>query len=188
MSFRIESAAQRSTSFVTPGESFLILASSATLRKHLSDSYWCEAMQQVCSGQLEGVALRYTGENLVMLQFLPPSISPAGYRYPIFMSIPVEFMVPTSESAVTAPNNSDLHGSFGAATTSSAHSNSSSTEGKSPTTAMMMPRLCVVCGRYNVPAMLLRSHGWKCKECKGKKSDPRLRQEMDKLKGRLRSR
>lgn len=46
-------------------------------------------MEQVCDGKLQGVAVRYTGDNLVMLQFRPSTLSPSGYRYPLYMSIPV---------------------------------------------------------------------------------------------------
>ncbi|KAK7200732.1 hypothetical protein NESM_000131000 [Novymonas esmeraldas] len=186
MSVRIEKQPVRNSSFATPGESYLVLASSASLRKHLTDSYWCTAMEQVCSGKLEGIAVRYTGDNLVMVQFRPTNLSPAGYRYPLFMSIPIEFLVPVSENAFHVPATSDLQGSFGTATTSSFHSRSSS-ESRSPTAGATLPKLCVVCGRFNTPAMLLRPHGWKCKECKGKKSDTRLRQEAQKLRDRRKS-
>jgi hypothetical protein len=187
MSFRIERSRARNSSFATPGESYLILASSASLRRHLSDSYWCEAMEQVCSGKLEGVAVRYTGDNLVMLQFRPLTLSPAGYRYPLFMSIPIEFLVPAKESAFGMVGGSDLQGSFGTASVSSFQSVTDS-DSKSPTTAVSMPKLCVVCGRFNVAEMVQRPHGWKCKECKGKKSDPRLRQELQKLRERQKPR
>lgn len=180
MSFRIERAPPRNSSFATPGESFLILAPSASLRKHLSDSYWCAAMELVCDGQLEGVAVRYTGENLVMLQFRPPTLSPAGYRYPVSMSIPLEFMVPISTSTVNLAS-TELQGSFGTASTSSHRSTASSSDGRSPNGPAVLPKLCVVCGRYNMPGMVQRSHGWKCKECKGKKSSVKLRQEAQKL-------
>ncbi|CAM38540.1 conserved hypothetical protein [Leishmania braziliensis MHOM/BR/75/M2904] len=186
MSFCIEKQPARNSSFPTPGESYLILASSASLRKHLTDSYWCEAMEQVCAGKLEGIAVRYTGENLVMVQFRPTNLSPAGYRYPLFMSIPIEFLVPVAESAFTIPATADLQGSFGTATTSSFHSQSSS-EDRSPTHGSTLPRLCVVCGRFNVPGMTHRAHGWKCKECKGTKSDNRLRKEAQKLRKRMRT-
>ncbi|KPA82300.1 hypothetical protein ABB37_03401 [Leptomonas pyrrhocoris] len=181
MSFQIEKVAVRNSSFATPGESYLILANSASLRRHLTDSYWCDAMDQVCSGKLKGVAVRYTGENLVLLQFRPLTLSPAGYRYPLFMSIPIEFLVPATESAFAIGGGSDLQGSFGTASASSVQS-ASDTDSKSPTTGAAMPKLCVVCGRFNTPEMVQRPHGWKCKECKGKKSDQRLRQELQKLK------
>lgn len=186
MSFRIEKQPVRNSSFATPGESYLVLASSASLRKHLTDSYWCDAMEQVCAGRLEGVAVRYTGENLVMVQFRPTTLSPAGYRYPLFMSIPIEFLVPVAGSAFNIPSASDLHGSFGTATTSSMHSRSSD-EGRSPAQGGALPKLCVVCGRFNVPGMISRPHGWKCKDCKGHKSDNRLRLEAQKLRDRMRA-
>ncbi|KAG5493218.1 hypothetical protein GH5_01958 [Leishmania sp. Ghana 2012 LV757] len=185
MPFRIEKQSPRNSSFAAPGESYLILASSASLRKHLTDSYWCEAMEQVCFGKLEGVAVRYTGDNLVMVQFRPTSLSPAGYRYPLFMSIPIEFLVPVAESIFNVPVTSDMQGSFGTVTTSSVHSRSSSEDRSSHAAAL--PRLCVVCGRYNLPGMVRRLHGWKCKECKGTKSDNRLRLEAEKLRKRLRA-
>ncbi|KAG5468284.1 hypothetical protein LSCM1_02263 [Leishmania martiniquensis] len=186
MPFRIEKQSPRNSSFATPGESYLILASSASLRKHLTDSYWCEAMEQVCFGKLEGVAVRYTGDNLVMVQFRPTNLSPAGYRYPLFMSIPIEFLVPLAESIFSASGTADLQGSFGTATTSSVQSRSGS-EDRSSSNVAVLPRLCVVCGRYNIPGMIHRAHGWKCKECKGTKSDSRLRQEAEKLRKRLRA-
>ena len=183
MSFQIERKVACNSSFATPGESYLILANSASLRRHLTDSYWCEAMDQVCSGKLEGVAVRYTGDNLVMLQFRPPTLSPSGYRYPLFMSIPIEFLVPLSESAFGMTGGSELQGSFGTASASSFQSVTDSDSG-SPTPMGTMPKLCVVCGRFNTPEMVQRPHGWKCKECKGKKSEPSLRQELQKLRER----
>ncbi|KAG5493978.1 hypothetical protein JKF63_01811 [Porcisia hertigi] len=180
MSYRIDEKPVPKSSFATPGESYRILASSASLRKHLTDSYWCDAMEQVCAGKLEGVAVRYTGENLVLLQFRPTNLSPAGYRYPLFMSIPIDFLVPVAERALHIPSSSDLQVSFGTATTSSFLSGSSS-EGRFPANGLTMPRLCVVCGRFNIPGMIHRRHGWKCKECKGKKSEERLRLESQKL-------
>ncbi|KPI90494.1 hypothetical protein ABL78_0424 [Leptomonas seymouri] len=187
MPFQIEKAVMRNSSFATPGEAYLILANSASLRRHLTDSYWCDAMDQVCSGKLVGIAVRYTGENLVLLQFRPTTLSPAGYRYPLFMSIPIEFLVPATESALGIVGGSDLQGSFGTASASSFQSMTDS-DSKSPTTMGAMPKLCVVCGRFNVPEMVLRPHGWKCKECKGKKSELRLRQELQKLNDRLKPR
>ncbi|EPY31411.1 hypothetical protein STCU_02624 [Strigomonas culicis] len=176
MSFRIEKKAH-SSSFMTPGESYMIYASSASLRKHLSDSYWCEAMQQVCDGKLSGVAVRYTGENLVFMQFRPHTLSPAGYRYPLFMSIPVEFLVPCDQNAAKNYNNSpNLYGSFSSSVNSDDSKPSSPLTGKAT-----LPKLCVVCGRYNMPTMIMRPHGWKCKECKGKKSDPALRLKVTEL-------
>ncbi|GET92303.1 hypothetical protein, conserved [Leishmania tarentolae] len=186
MPFQIEKQPARNFAFATPGESYIILASSASLRKHLTDSYWCEAMEQVCAGKLEGVVVRYTGDNLVMVQFCPTNLSPAGYRYPLFMSIPTEFLVPLAESTFNIPPTSDLHGSFGTATTGSFHSRSSS-EGRSTSNGATIPKLCVVCGRFNVPGMMHRAHGWKCKECKGMKSDSRLRQEAQKLRKRMKA-
>lgn len=187
MSYQIERAAARNSSFATPGESYLILANSASLRRHLTDSYWCEAMDQVCSGKLQGVAVRYTGDNLVMLQFRPSTLSPSGYRYPLFMSIPIEFLVPATESAFSMVGGTDLQGSFGTASASSFQSVTDS-DSKSPTAGGAMPKLCVVCGRFNTAEMVQRPHGWKCKECKGKKSDLRLRQELQKLRERSKPR
>lgn len=199
MSFSIEHLAARNSSFVTPGESFLVLASAASLRKHLSDSYWCEAMEEVCDGRLQGVAVRYTGDNLVMVQFRPHRLSPAGYRYPLFMSIPVDFLVPESLSAVSMAGPSELQGSFGTATTSSHRSNASShcdaplryassryasPKGTPPATSAL-PKLCVVCGRYNVPGMVSRRHGWKCKVCKGKHSSAKMREAAQRLQAQL---
>lgn len=166
--------------FVTPGDSYRILAPSASLRKHLTDSYWCDAMEEVCDGKLEGVAVRYTGENLVMLQFRPKRISPAGYRYPLFMSIPIEFMVP--EHNPSNLNGDVVPGGNGTAANNSCRSTSSSNDSpnRAHSTLDPMPKLCVVCGRYNLPG-IHRHHGWKCKECKGQKSLPRLREKAHQL-------
>ncbi|CAD2214969.1 hypothetical protein AGDE_03286 [Angomonas deanei] len=189
MSFRIEKGASaQNSSFATPGESYCILASSSSLRKHLSDSYWSEVMDQVCSGKLTGVAVRYTGERLVFMQFRPSTLSPAGYRYPLFMSIPFEFLVPTTASAAQSlmTQGVNLQGSFGSNTASFESDTSrgaSKDKGKDKDKEKeSLPPLCTVCGRYNIPSMVFRPHGWKCKECKGKKSEPFLRQEALKLK------
>lgn len=180
MVYRIENS-QRNSSFATPGEAYVILASSAALRTHLTDSYWCTAMEQVCEGKLQGVAVRYTGENLVLLQFRPDIISPAGYRYPLYMSIPIEFMVPVCASTLGAMS-IDTHDSFGT-TSSSVPSTSSSLDGQhgGNTGPSALPKLCVVCGRFNMPAMAKRKNGWKCQNCVGQKSLQRLRNETAKL-------
>lgn len=163
-------------SFATPGESYLILASAATLKKHLTESYWIPQMELVCDGQLEGVMVRYTGQSIAFLQFRPTTVSSAGYRYPISMSFPVEFLVPTSAAAAAmgmSPFTPDLPCSPAGAPSSDLSSDEDMAES--------IPRLCIVCGRYNMPKMLHRSHGWKCRPCKGKKSSRKLRTEAAKL-------
>ncbi|KEG13233.1 hypothetical protein DQ04_01131020 [Trypanosoma grayi] len=157
-------------SLVTPGESYRIVASSSSLREHLTDSYWCSAMDEVCDGKLDGVAVRYTGQNLVLLQFRPKQLSPAGYRYPLSMSIPVEYLVPVSPKPIL--ENVSMAPSF--------QSSFDSTDARFPSTDFSP--LCVVCGRYNVPGMVRRHRGYKCKECVGKKSKPRLRAECARFK------
>ncbi|ORC93636.1 uncharacterized protein TM35_000015130 [Trypanosoma theileri] len=164
MSFRYDKDSVQTESFVTPGETYRILAPSSSLREHLTDSYWCSAMEEVCDGKLDGVAVRYTGRKLVLMQFRPKHLSPAGYRYPLSMSIPVEYLVPVVPKSIG--DNVSMGGSF--------HSYDSSETRGSPGT---LSRLCVVCGRFNVPGMVLRNHGYKCRDCVGKKSDPRLRTE-----------
>lgn len=186
--FKIEKAAARGSSFATPGESYVILASSDALHKHLTDSYWCAAMDEVCDGKLVGVVVRYTGDNLVMLQFRPPKLCPSGYRYPLFMSIPLEFLVPVSASAIVLAGG-ELLGSFATADSSVESTPSGSPLGNGSPTVQKdshgLPKLCIVCGRYNVPNMITRRHGWKCKDCKGKKSVTRLKLEAIRLREAL---
>ncbi|CCW60644.1 unnamed protein product [Phytomonas sp. EM1] len=180
MSFRNEKNPKFNSSFVAPGDLYRILASSESLRNHLTDSYWCEAMDEVCNGKLKGVVVRYTGANLVMLQFMPTKLSPAGYRYPLSMSIPIEFMVPVNPSGMNMTL-SQMPNNYATSIADSFRSSSSiDSRGPGPFNGQL-PKLCVVCGRYNVPGMQLRTHGWKCKNCKGTKSLQRLRVEAMKL-------
>ncbi|CBH10511.1 hypothetical protein, conserved [Trypanosoma brucei gambiense DAL972] len=149
---------------ITPGETYRILAPASSLHKYLTDSYWCSAMEEVCEGKLDGVAVRYTGQQLVLLQFRPKQLSPAGYRYPISMSIPVEYLVPISTEESTEDHNICKHDTnYGTKESTFLGS------GFAP--------LCVVCGRYNIPGMVLRHHGYKCPECVGHKSTRKLRME-----------
>ncbi|RNF11180.1 hypothetical protein TraAM80_01111 [Trypanosoma rangeli] len=157
-------------SLVTLGDKYRVLAPSCSLREHLTDSYWCSAMEEVCEGKLIGVAVRYTGQNLVLMQFIPKQVSPAGYRYPVSMSIPVEYLVPVANRLST--ESPSMAGSF--------HSSPELSEGTAHTDGVT--RLCVVCGRYNVPGMVLRRHGYKCRECVGKKSITNLRTEVSRAK------
>ncbi|PBJ69918.1 hypothetical protein BCY84_18929 [Trypanosoma cruzi cruzi] len=152
-------------SLVTPGETYRILAPSSSLREHLTDSYWCSAMEEVCDGKLDGVAVRYTGQNLVLMQFRPKRLSPAGYRYPLSMSIPVEYLVPVASRPVD--ESTSVGGSF----------YSSHEPGNGSLSVSGFARLCIVCGRYNVPDMVRRHHGFKCRTCVGKKSSAKLRLE-----------
>ncbi|KAG8348130.1 hypothetical protein ERJ75_001411100 [Trypanosoma vivax] len=157
-----------SEALVTPGSAYRILACSTFLRRHLTDSYWCSAMDKVCEGKLVGVAVRYTGQRLVFLQFRPKELSTAGYRYPLSMSIPIEYLVPcqskednpglTADGIVSSQASDEIY-----------------------TGKQRFAPLCVVCGRYGMPDMVPRRHGYKCKECVGKKSSRRLRLEMRRL-------
>nr|CCC90109.1 conserved hypothetical protein [Trypanosoma congolense IL3000] len=149
---------------VVPGETYRILAPSSSLHKYLTDSYWCSAMEEVCEGKLDGVVVRYTGQHLVLLQFRPNRLSPAGYRYPISISIPVEYLVPS-------PSKEPL----GGCDVSSA-SDGHEVKGTDCRSNGFSP-LCVVCGKYDVTGMVLRHHGYKCAECVGHKSAHKLRIE-----------
>ncbi|RNF16247.1 uncharacterized protein Tco025E_05368 [Trypanosoma conorhini] len=155
---------------VTLGQKYRILAPSSSLREHLTDSYWCSSMEEVCGGKIVGVAVRYTGQNLVLMQFIPKKVSPAGYRYPVSMSIPVEYLVPVATRS--SAESQSMAGSF--------HSSPEPSEGTLHGDGVT--RLCVVCGRYNVPGMLLRRHGYKCRGCVGKKSNAALRTEVSRVK------
>eukprot|EP00796_Vickermania_ingenoplastis_P007275 gene7275-5119_t len=180
MSFRIQDASPlRNASLITPGTGFRVLATAATLRRHLTDSYWCEFLDNVCEGRLEGVAVRYTGKNVVLVQFRPAYLTASGHRYPVSVSIPSEFLVP-------APNGAELSTSFAyRRPLSFADGNSSIGTQPEDDAASAggpdLPKLCVVCGRFDVPEMLKRRSGWKCRDCKGTPSSERLRHEAARL-------
>ncbi|CCW66541.1 unnamed protein product [Phytomonas sp. Hart1] len=184
ITLRKEKSPNFDSSFAAPGDLYRILASSESLRSHLTDSYWCEAMDEVCDGKLNGVVVRYTGANLVMMQFMPTKLSLAGYRYPLSMSIPIEFMVPVNPQAIKITP-SKMISSYSASMGDSFRSSSSIDSKGQGSSTFQLPKLCVVCGRYNVPKMQLRAHGWKCKGCKGIKSLPKLRKEAIKLRDEL---
>lgn len=183
MSFRIESSPRNSAALITPGTTFRVLATSNTLRKALTDSYWCDVLEEVCEGRLEGVAVRYTGKTIVLVQFRPSHLTASGHRYPLSVSIPSEFLVPSPHGLDLATSFSFRRGISMADCQSSLGTHPSdiedSTQNHSP--GSDMPKLCVVCGRFDVPDMLKRKSGWKCKDCKGTPSCERLRVEAQKL-------
>lgn len=183
MSFRIESSpTSHGASLITPGACFRILATSETLRKHMTDCYWCDFLEYVCEGKLEGFAVRYTGKNVVLVQFRPTHLSATGHRYPVSVSVPSQFLVPsiasqdlTTSFAYRRPvSMADALSSLGTHP-SELEENASQGAGND------LPKLCVVCGRFEVPEMIKRKSGWKCKDCKGTPSVDRLRQEATKL-------
>lgn len=114
-------------SMPVPGQHFRVQASAETLRRQLTDSYWCHAMEEVCDGKLEGILVRYTGDTLALMQFRPERLSAAGYRYPLSMSIPVQYLVPVQLRA--RPYGNSVFGSTYAAGTSSAASGAGSAPG-----------------------------------------------------------
>ncbi len=164
-------------SLVTPGETFRVLASAATLRKHLSDSYWCDAMEEICDGKQEGIFVRYTGQDLVMMQFRRTNVSPAGYRYPHSMSLPTQYLVPSS--AARRPMGSSFvpdHPQLGASVSGVPHDGQSKNFDLGGSSLAVNFPLCVVCGRFDLPGEF-RQSGYKCNECIGTKSTARLRNE-----------
>ena len=168
-------------SLVTPGETFRVLASAATLRKHLSDSYWCDAMEEVCDGKLEGMFVRYTGQDLVMMQFRRPNVSPAGYRYPLSMSLPTQYLVPSAAprralGASLSASGALPDGSMASSVQGVPHDPQSANFDLGGSSLAVNFPLCVVCGRYDLPGEM-RQSGYKCNGCVGTKSTARLRGE-----------
>lgn len=185
---------------VLPGEKYRVLATSATLRKHMTDTYWSHTMEQICDGKIAGVLKRYTGNDLVLMEFESDRRSRSGRLYPISITVPSQYLVPCtmkrngggmlisgdggSEAGVGSPFlASTVDGSqfgtsvsFGVSVPVSAFGAASGAAPDEP----FIPHLCVVCGRWDLPGEV-RRHGYKCQGCIGTKSLPRLRQESHKL-------
>ena len=170
---------------VVLGEHFTIQASANTLRSQISGSYWCPEIEQICDGKMAGVAVRYTGSDVVLIQFRPDTISPAGRRYPFCVSIPQKYLVPVPHCR---RNNSAYKGSCYAMEGTLPHEGIARVqemcpfEDESPTCSLssFVPHMCVVCGLVN-QAGEMRKHGYKCYSCIGRASSQRLRDEAQRL-------
>lgn len=191
---------------IIPGEHFKVLACASTLRKHLTDAYWCHNMELVCDGKLEGEVVRYTGTDLVLMRFRCAKPAPSGKRYSFAFSIPAQYLVPVSMKralgASVAMGSSLLPGQLGSSVSFASsvpaallHGdtvNSPHVAGEGTTPAFLaatepfIPHLCVVCGRWDLPGEI-RRHGYKCYGCIGTKSLPRLRNESSRLKSEIES-
>lgn len=183
MSFRIEAAPKASGLLITPGTTFRVLATSETVRSHLTDSYWCEILEDFCEGKLEGVAVRYTGKNVVLIQFRPNQLTSSGHRFPVAVSIPSEFLVPSAPATDLATSFAFRRGvtSIDFQSSFTTYPSEIDSVTHSVGSEVDLPKLCVVCGRFDVPDMQKRKSGWKCKGCKGTQSSERLRYEASKL-------
>ena len=163
------------TPTVVTGTRYRIHASSAALRKHLTDAYWCPHMDEVCEGRLEGTAVRKTGDMLVMVKFESLKPSPKGICYPICLSIPIQYLVPVRRGTGTWGIGQSLPVARGAFGTTPCPDNTLANS--VPSQGDHQPfKMCVVCGRYDLPGEM-RKHGYKCNGCIGLKSNPRLRDE-----------
>lgn len=182
---------------ILPGEQFKVLASSATLRRHLTDAYWCHNMEMVCDGKLAGEVVRLTGKDLVMMKFPCAKLSPSGKQYEYAFSIPSQYLVPVSMRRAMGTSLLPLGASVNFASSVPVHDMlsgasplMSSTLGESAFASPaagaepFIPHLCVVCGRWDLPGEV-RRHGYKCNGCIGTKSLPRLRTESFRLKAEV---
>lgn len=149
------------STLICVGEQFTVQASTAELRRHLTNAYWHKTVEQICEGRQVVVAVRYTGEDLMLVQYLSPQLCRSGRRYPVSLSIPVQYLVPVQVKKL-------------------AHSYESEEE-QSPAVAQEGPQLCVVCGKWGVRGEV-RPNGYKCSSCIGLKSSTRLRNEYQRLK------
>mmetsp|Transcript_63147 Transcript_63147/g.73490 ORF Transcript_63147/g.73490 Transcript_63147/m.73490 type:complete len:197 (-) Transcript_63147:277-867(-) len=185
---------------IIPGEYFKVLAGASTLRRHLTDAYWCHNMELVCDGKLEGQVVRFTGTDLVLMRFRCPKAAPSGKRYTFAFSIPAQYLVPVSMKralgASVAMGSSMLPNQLGSSVSfaSSVPVHDIGTPqslGDNGVTFMaatepFIPHLCVVCGRWDLPGEI-RRHGYKCYGCIGTKSLSRLRNESSRLKTEVES-
>lgn len=177
---------------ITPGRNFRILATSETLHQALTDSYWCDCLADCCEGKLTGVAMRYTGKSIVLVQFRPFSLTPSGHYYPFSISVPSDFLVPCTPVGSTSSPFSNNRSFTPTSFAPTANPNrmlpydvaSSATFIGEPNdfagAKESAPHLCVVCGRYKA-GLAKRRSGWKCHTCKGVPSIPRLLEEAKRL-------
>lgn len=188
---------------IMPGEKFRVLASGQTLRKHLTDAYWCHNMELVCDGKLDGEVVRNTGKDLVMMRFPSNRVTRSGKRFDFAFSIPAQYLVPVSmrralgTSVVPMGVSLPVGGSPGSPLQQSNPPGSSLLEHGGGTRFgasvnqyqadnHFIPHLCVVCGRWDLPGEV-RRHGYKCNGCVGIKSVARLRTESFRLKTEVES-
>lgn len=192
---------------ILPGENFRVLACGSTLRKHLTDAYWCHNMELVCDGKLEGEVVRYTGKDLVMMRFPSNKTTRSGKRYDYAFSIPAQYLVPvsmkralgasfapllnTSLNLNSSPDGSPLGHTGAMPVPGITNLNDSGARFSSGVNLQFnndsfIPHLCVVCGRWDLPGEV-RRHGYKCNGCIGIKSVPRLRTESIRLKTEVES-
>lgn len=181
MSFCLQPPLSRApSSYISSGKTVRILATAETLRKAMTDAYWMDFLSEVCEGKEIGVVVRPTGPHIAFVTFHPSKLSPSGHQYPLSVSIPDEFLVPSSpvDNESFRTRRTLTLGEIGAlhSSTYPSESDDSSTNGRE-----ISPKLCVVCGRYDLPDMLKRKKGWKCKGCKGTPSHSRLIEEAKKL-------
>jgi hypothetical protein len=159
---------------LSPGDFFTVQASPSTLRTHIGLSYWSPFMENVCDGKMVGALVRYTGDQLVLMQFKPARVHRSGKRYAISISIPQEYLVPVPHHRIGG-----VYGAEG----SLPHEGISQVQEMCPFddgTSVQSPHMCVVCGLNN-RAGEMRKHGYKCNVCVGKTSLRRLRDEAQRL-------
>ena len=172
---------------LTLGDHFTLQAKPGTLREFLGDSYWSSWMDRVCDGKLVGVAVRYTGENTVMMQFRDPErISQKGKRYPFSLSLPQEYLipVPTDQLRRTGAGSGKNRGAYtkeGALPFEGIASVPEMSAGyhhdaPESSTSEVQKKMCVVCGAVGQKGET-RPSGFKCNQCVGKSSDKKLRDE-----------
>lgn len=194
-------AASVPTIVIMPGEKFRVLASGPTLRRHLTDAYWCHNMEMVCDGKLDGEVVRFTGKDLVMMRFPSHIATRSGKQYDYAFSIPAQYLVPVSYRRALGSSYAPLSHSIGSSPDGSPQGhNATLTLGvrdaprfgqvgaSAPSFAgdTFIPHLCVVCGRFDLPGEV-RRHGYKCNGCIGIKSVARLRTESFRLKTEVES-
>ncbi|CUE86720.1 Hypothetical protein, putative [Bodo saltans] len=201
----MEIASSLPTIVIMPGEKFRVLASGSTLRKHLTDAYWCTNMEMVCDGKLDGEVVRFTGKDLVMMRFPSTKNTRSGRRYDYAFSIPAQYLVPVSFRRALGASLAVIGTSIGSSpegsplghNTTLHHVSSSVSEaarfgqvgGSSAANFAndtFIPHLCVVCGRFDLPGEV-RRHGYKCNGCIGIKSVAKLRTESIRLKTEVES-
>jgi hypothetical protein len=192
------------TIVIMPGEKFRVFASGSTLRKHLTDAYWCTNMEMVCDGKLDGEVVRFTGKDLVMMRFPSTKVTRSGRRYDYAFSIPAQYLVPVSFRRALGASLAVMSTSIGSSPDGSPLGHnatinqggplgetsrfSQSVGGGSASFAndTFIPHLCVVCGRFDLPGEV-RRHGYKCNGCIGIKSVAKLRTESIRLKTEVES-
>jgi hypothetical protein len=175
---------------ITMGEHFTVQASASKLKADISPSYWAPEMEVVCGGKIVGEAVRYTGENVVLVRFTQEKPNRSGKRYPFALSIPAKYLCPVAADVIRRARSLTQIGATAKEPKSatSVMGNSEESGGGLATSfggfaglGRSVPQfMCVVCGVMNQPGEM-RKHGWKCDTCVGVASKNRLRDESQKI-------